>query len=329
MIPPVITFLNNKGGVGKTSLVYHLAWMFADLGKKVLAVDLDPQANLTAAFLSEDQLELFGTDGATTIYDCFQPMLRGTGPIASPVLTPFAENLHLLPGDINLSRFEDELATQWSKCNDGDERAFRVITAFWKVMMMGAESCQADIILVDVGPNLGAINRAALVATDHVVVPLAPDLFSLKGIENLGPALRDWRRQWEERKPKLIATDILLPAGQMNPLGYIVMQHSNRLDRPVSAYEKWMARIPGKYHEMVLSDDIRPARVTEDPECLAMLKHYRSLMPMAQEARRPIFYLKPADGAIGSHMDAVTNVYDDFLRLSREIGKRAGVFTTR
>ena len=52
-----IAFFNNKGGVGKTSLVYHLAWMFADRGVPVLAADLDPQANLTAMFLNEERLE--------------------------------------------------------------------------------------------------------------------------------------------------------------------------------------------------------------------------------------------------------------------------------
>jgi len=52
-----IAFFNNKGGVGKTTLVYHVAWMLAELGHKVLAADLDPQANLTSMFLDEDQLE--------------------------------------------------------------------------------------------------------------------------------------------------------------------------------------------------------------------------------------------------------------------------------
>lgn len=54
---PVIAFFNNKGGVGKTTLVYHVAWKVADLGYRVLAADLDPQANLTGAFLDEDQPE--------------------------------------------------------------------------------------------------------------------------------------------------------------------------------------------------------------------------------------------------------------------------------
>ena len=52
-----LTFFNNKGGVGKTSLVYHLTWMFAKLGINVVAIDLDPQSNLTSAFLSEEQVE--------------------------------------------------------------------------------------------------------------------------------------------------------------------------------------------------------------------------------------------------------------------------------
>ena len=62
MSVPVITFFNNKGGVGKTSLVYHLSWMFSEMGKRVLALDLDPQANLTAGFLEEDQLEALWGD---------------------------------------------------------------------------------------------------------------------------------------------------------------------------------------------------------------------------------------------------------------------------
>ena len=57
---PVLTFFNNKGGVGKTSLVYHLAWMFSEMGKRVIAVDLDPQANLTSAFLPERDLSSSG-----------------------------------------------------------------------------------------------------------------------------------------------------------------------------------------------------------------------------------------------------------------------------
>jgi chromosome partitioning protein len=72
MSTPVIAFFNNKGGVGKTSMVYHLSWMLADRGLRIVTADLDPQANLTAAFLDEDRLEqLFPTDHhSATIFAC-------------------------------------------------------------------------------------------------------------------------------------------------------------------------------------------------------------------------------------------------------------------
>ena len=60
---PTVTFFNNKGGVGKTSLVYHLAWSYAEQGKRVIAVDLDPQSNLSSFFLTETELETLWEDG--------------------------------------------------------------------------------------------------------------------------------------------------------------------------------------------------------------------------------------------------------------------------
>jgi len=78
---PVLTFFNNKGGVGKTSLVYHLSWIFSEMGKRVVAIDLDPQANLTSAFLAEEKLEeLWDADlvlpKPVTIYRCVQPLME-------------------------------------------------------------------------------------------------------------------------------------------------------------------------------------------------------------------------------------------------------------
>src|ERR1700722_7659227 len=139
MSVPVIAFFNNKGGVGKTSLVYHLAWMFADLGVKVVAADLDPQANLTAAFVDDDQLEKLWTSG-NTIYGLIEPLIKGTGDVSIGAIVATPGQLILLPGDLRLSTFEDELSSQWSQCLAGNERAFRVESAFWRVMqgMAGA-----------------------------------------------------------------------------------------------------------------------------------------------------------------------------------------------
>ncbi len=328
MNPTMIAFFNNKGGVGKTSLVYHIAWMYADLGIRVVAADLDPQANLTAAFLDEDRLEALWPDGdhPETIFGCIQPLLRGTGDISDPHLENVDDHLALLVGDLALSGFEDELSDQWPGCMDRKERSFRVISAFWRIMQRAAKAHESKVILIDLGPNLGAINRAALIASDYVVVPLSPDLFSLQGLRNLGPTLRRWRQEWEERIQKNPAKDLKLPSGSMQPVGYIVLQHSERLDRPVKAYGKWIARIPEVYRTAVLNQsDSKGISVSNDPHCLTLLKHYRSLIPLAQEARKPMFYLKPADGAIGAHVKAVQSSLSDFRRLATEIAKRTEV----
>jgi hypothetical protein len=109
----------------------------------------------------------------------------------------------------------------------------------------------------------------------------------------------------------------------MEPAGYVVLQHSIRFDRPVRAYEKWIARIPEVYWEDVLNlrQDSYPT-IQEDPHLIALLKPYRSLMPMAQEARKPIFRLKAADGARGSHFAAVKAAREDFQQLARSIAER-------
>ena len=180
----------------------------------------------------------------------------------------------------------------------------------------------ADIILVDVGPNLGAINRSALIASDYVAIPLGADLFSLQGLINLGPTLRSWRSAWKKRLNNWPDPDFPLPQGRMEPVGYIVQQHSVRLSRPVKAYDKWVNRIPGVYHEAVKQDSTTAAKPSQDEECLATLKHFRSLIPMGQEARKPIFHLTSADGAIGSHAQAVQEAYKDFKRLAEILLER-------
>ncbi len=330
---PVLTFFNNKGGVGKTSLAYHLAWMFGELGKKVLAVDLDPQANLTAAFLDEDSLEDIWENNPgqpNTIFRCIQPLLE-VGDIRVAKRIKITREISLIAGDLALSGFEDELSAQWSP-SMGEQnlvRPFKVLTAFWQVMQQAANEHEADMILVDVGPNLGAINRSALIASDFVVIPLGVDLFSLQGLRNLGPMLRNWRTLWNKRVDNWAKPTIALPKGLMTPIGYLAQQHGVRLSRPVKAYDRWLNRMPLEYRQSVLGKNVKTApTVVADPECLALLKHYHSLAPMAMEARKPLFLLRSADGAIGAHSYAVQDAYKDFQVLAKKVLNRISMAQT-
>ncbi|MCY3560735.1 MAG: AAA family ATPase [bacterium] len=331
MTVPVITFFNNKGGVGKTSLVYHISWMLSEIGERVLACDLDPQANLTAMFLPEDRLESIYGAGAEllgrpeTVFECVRPLME-VGDLHTPVLSEVNENLWLIPGDLALAGFEDTLSAEWPNALGSRQlhRPFRILSAFHTVMQQGAEQMEATIILADVGPNLGAINRSAIIATDHVVVPVGADLFSLLGLRNLGPTLRDWRADWRKRLDNWREPAFDLPTGRMAPVGYVVQQHGIRLGRPVQAYDKWVNRMPAEYARSLLGDHDGPYAPTPSQDCHALgtTRHYRSLVPMAQEARKPVFKLTAADGAIGSHAAAADSAYSDFGELARKLLER-------
>ncbi|MCF8478964.1 MAG: AAA family ATPase [Rhodospirillum sp.] len=324
MTIPVLTFFNNKGGVGKTTLAYHVTWMLGEMGHRVLAADLDPQANLTSAFLDEDQLVNIWEeveDQPNTIFRCIHPLLE-VGDIRTANRILVTREVSLIPGDLALSGFEDELSNQWP-ASMGDSnlvRPFKVLTAFWHVIQDAASAHDADLIIIDVGPNLGAINRSALIASDFVLIPLGADLFSLQGLRNLGPTLRSWRSLWKRRLDNWESPTIGLPQGDMQPMGYIAQQHGVRLSRPVKAYNRWLNRIPLEYRRNVLGENVNEAPVIDqDPVCLAMLKNYQSLIPMAMEARKPIFMLRSADGAIGAHSYAVQDAYQDYSKLTMKI----------
>ncbi|BAU56254.1 ParA family protein [Mucilaginibacter gotjawali] len=317
-----IAFFNNKGGVGKTTLVYHFTYMLAEQGYKCLAVDLDPQTNLTSMFLSDERLvEIYDNESSRpTILESIKPLNRGIGDIQPVHIERVSDNIGLIAGDLELSLFEDKLSSNWGNCLNSDEAAFRVISSFYRIIKEANERWEADFNIIDIGPNFGAINRATLIAADFVVVPMAADLFSLQGLKNLGNRLGTWQAEWEDRSSRNPEPSLDLPTGSITPIGYVVMQHGIKESRPVKSYLKWANRIPNVFRKFVLKmNGELEISVNDDEYCLALLKHYHSLIPMAMEARKPIFLLKPSDGAIGAHLGAVRSSYEDFLALTNKI----------
>lgn len=130
-----IAFFNTTAGIGQRSLVYHLAWMFSDMGRSVLAVDLDPQSNLTSMFLKESELEELWPEGKhpDTILGAVNPLIEGLCDSVQPTTISIAPGLSLIAGDLGLGTFEDRLSMAWSKCLDDAASiasdGFRVVTA--------------------------------------------------------------------------------------------------------------------------------------------------------------------------------------------------------
>lgn len=327
MSVPVIAFFNSKSPE-KISLVCHVACMLAEQGYRVVAADLDPHSDLTIQFLDEERLEELWSDSssASTIYSAVHSASHGRGAIGDLVLERISDRLALVPGNISFGEFEGALSQAWAECLAGNEQAFRLLSSLWKVIRHAATLHCADVVLVDIAPNLGAINRAVLVASDFVVIPVVADMFSVQGLRSLGGAIRSWRSGWRERSAKASDSSHPLPKGKMRPMGYVVSPGHPYRYRPNRAYATWLDRLPTAYRKFVLgSDESLSVPAADDPHCIGVLRHYRSLVPMAEEARRPMFSLKAADGAMGALMHVVQDAYADFKKLSLEIAERAHV----
>lgn len=342
-----LVLFNNKGGVGTTTLTFNLAHLMARRGLRVVVLDYDPQCTISAIFLSEERLAELWSSGAAgvTVVDCLEPVRRGKGDVVAPHLLPVAvrsadelepprlqeldDGLWLLPGHLRLSRFEQPLAEEWGKVSSvSNERALDVTLALTHLAHLAGESVGADVIFLDVGPTLGALNRAALLACDAVALPVAPDLFSLQGLRNVGPTLHDWRQDWRamldamQRRGQapLVATH------DFQPIGYIVQQHLARSDRPVKAYGDWVQLVPDEYHRHVLGEAAGFVGDPEtDPARIFLFRHYSTLVPLAMQARKPMFDLKHADGINGSLYKAVASCRKDMNALVTELARRLGV----
>lgn len=323
-----LVLFNNKGGVGKTTLNFNIAHMAARLEIPTLLVDLDPQCNLTTIVLAEEDLEELWEGSQApgrTVASCVDLVRRGKGDIQEPKVQGIDDYLWLLPGDLALSQFEQTLAEGWAQILGADnERALHQTTSLERLIALAARLVSAELIIIDVGPSLGALNRAILLACDAVAVPLAPDLFSLQGLKNIGPTLRYWRSDWQrvlrfsrgESHPEL-------PRHPATPIGYIVQQHLARSDRPVAAYEHWASKIPSVFRQEVLEEQADDALDFEtDPYCIALFKHFASLVPLAQAARRPLFDLKQAHGVGGGQIQAVARARTAFRTLTQDLLKR-------
>jgi len=333
-----LALFNNKGGVGKTTMTFNLAHMLARQGLEVLLIDCDPQCNLSALALDEDDLEeVFTGDPSEgrTVAACVERVRIGNGELYKPSLLELTERLSILPGDLTLSRFEGKLAKAWPEIFSTDaESAVFVTTAIERLAEETALEYGVDIVLFDVGPSLGALNRAVLLACDAVLIPLAPDLFSLRGLENVGEAMRDWQNDWAQAR-------IRIQQGQqrssgrrrdgrsaprehaMRPLGYVLQQHLAREEVPLKAYARWAEQIPGYYRRFVLGQEVEFKSIgSVDPYCLGHLRHFASLVPLAQAARKPIFDLKHADGVLGTQFQLVERARSEFEALALKVLQR-------
>ena len=185
----IISIINQKGGVGKTTTVINLAAGLSMKGKKILVIDLDPQGNATTG------LGLSNTASSdTTIYS----VLNGNKKISEVIKNTDFENLDLITSNVDLSGLEVETA--------GDSRrAFKLKDELTSILNDSRASY--DYILIDCPPSLSLLTIMALVASDALVVPLQTEFFALEGLTQL---MKTIERIKNNLNPELSIRGILL-----------------------------------------------------------------------------------------------------------------------
>jgi cellulose biosynthesis protein BcsQ len=250
--PKKLVFCNNKGGVGKTTLAFHVGVELSRKGYKVALIDLDPQCNLTLQTLGHTFYEdtLFSTQ-AKTIFDVLKPKIEGSGDVdVSIKLIHVRENLHILPGDVQLSLYENLLLGGYNDAAAGNLRGYSDTSAIDRYLNEIGASEKVDVFIIDTSPSLGVLNRVIFLGAEYFIVPITPDSYSVQGIKNLGVVFEGWKKNWKNTGQaaavagKTPANLVLRGDGLF--IGYIINSFNVYDHRIVRRQADWLEKIPSE-----------------------------------------------------------------------------------
>lgn len=338
----VLSFFNNKGGVGKTTLTGNIAAYFAlELEKKVLVIDCDPQCNITQYILGDDKtIDIYwpksGSKDSTkvrTVLDVVQPIIDGDASISKSVRAIRSDQnrfgVDLLPGNPRFSLFEDQLSQAWSDIPSGKAGGFRITN--WLRSYLSYLDDQYDIVFVDVSPSLGALNRSILLSCDNFLTPLGADAFSLLGVRNISRWIQGWIEYYQvglEQSDRLnpgalakfnVDHTISIKNGY---IGYTLQQYISKakagVRRPTKAYERILHDVPKEVHDHLK----KFARRRDNDLHLGDVANLYSLIPLAQSVNAPIIALKAKDGLVGSQFSQAENYKSIIGELAEAIASK-------
>ena len=320
----VISLFNHKGGVSKTTTVFHLGWKMASLGKKVLIVDADPQCNLTGLTLGlEDYDSLFAfydSKQNTDIFNSLAPTfalesnLVGIGSSKTSVTRTRNENMFILAGNIRFSEIDIQIATALT--SSGTIPVLRrFVGSINKLIRDIARQHNFDIILIDMSPSVSATNQCILMGSDYFIIPISPDFYCYQAIDSLSNVLPKWATEIAHFRQG--NDGYSLPKSSPKMLGFISQNYriyttekkeDDGDQKAMSkAYQEWIDKIKEiatrklvpslKENEMIISENLFTQFVSYDvPYHLAGIQNFSGLIPVSQKLSKPIYELVQQDG---------------------------------
>ena len=310
-----IAIFNNKGGVGKTTLLCNLAaYLQTKKGKKILVIDADPQCNTTTYVLDEDQFyDVYYQEQPRcfTIADIIPPLEDGSGYLQEYEATRSNHfGFDVIPGNPRFAACEDFLASEWKDVKSSDLRGIKSTMLFTHFLTLCNEY---DYVFFDMGPSLGAINRSILLACDYFITPMSSDVFSLLALGNIGESIVSWGNAFnkgiaELDSNKKAALRNMRGNCQIKFLGYVEQQYITKsvggTARAVRAYDEILKKIPEEIEARIIKPINEGIQAGIDYK-VGSIPNYYSLVPMSQTAHKPIFELTNNDGVVGAHYQKV------------------------
>ncbi|WP_146552597.1 ParA family protein [Rummeliibacillus sp. SL167] len=318
----IVSLFNNKGGVGKSTLGFHLGCALGELGKKVLLIDLDPQCNMTISGVFEDSLHQIWQDedlyiddyGAAieqyglekilsnprSIHFLLKPTEDGLNELTKyPPVIKLYDNVDLIPGRLSLHKYENKLAERWSGLYQSDNLSIRTVTNIRRICEVYGKLNGYDYVLIDTSPSLGILNKVIISTVDGFIIPALPDMFSVYGIRNIGNSLQQWQKEFETIY-KLISEDkrTRFPEKFVQFLGYTIYnakkqsKQLNEYDLAVAhyAYAKEMPKTVEKY---IVSKNRAPVADIMSPIGGIAVMHSHNTFPSVAQALKCSMWLVP------------------------------------
>jgi cellulose biosynthesis protein BcsQ len=338
-----VCFFNNKGGVGKTTLVCNIAANFVkQFKKRVLLIDGDPQCNSTQLILGDESVaDLYSPDkknhNRDTILDAISPIQDGDSAINLDIKPfPGLENrfgLDIIPGHPRLSVIEDILSQAWHDAIGGDVGGIRKTN--WCSILCKAFENRYDIIFIDLGPSLGSINRSVLLGSDFFITPMGCDIYSIVGIRNIAGWLNEWINLYEKGielchqryQGRLNDYDVEHKVVVANGYaGYTLQQYIAKskkgVRRPTKAFENIIKNVPTEIREYL--GNFFAKEVNIETAKLGDVPYMYSLVPLAQSVNAPVTSLSSTDGLVGSQYKQAEDYANLLDALSEGIAKNIG-----
>jgi len=265
-------------------------------------------------------------ENAATIWAAIKPVVLGRGGIREVPVSDRGEGLFLVPGDVLLSQYEEELPQAWLDSFGRKVRGYDVMSALSNAVTQAANRVNADVVIYDVGPNVGALNRAVLLDCDYFITPVAADLFSLRALTTVGRAIAKWIRDWATVRDLADPADReLLLRGRPAFLGYITSAYKVSVGRSATdPHADWEKRIAPRVRDRIVDDlrSVDPSLVPTGGNKLGAIKNFHSLAAAAQKKGVALGKLK---GVVNpGYYGQIDEAYAEFHQLASEIIRRTG-----